>query len=60
MENRGVLIVTKLECLGRNAMNVRKTVELLAVSDIRVHCLTLGGVDLTSAAGKMIMCGGRV
>ncbi|EFQ2584371.1 recombinase family protein [Salmonella enterica] len=55
MENGDVLIVTKLDRLGRNAMDVRKTVEQLAASDIRVHCLALGGVDLTSAAGKMTM-----
>ena len=41
--------------LDRDAMDVRKTVEQLAESDIRVHCLALGGVDLTSAAGKMTM-----
>ncbi|EHE8242724.1 recombinase family protein, partial [Escherichia coli] len=29
--------------------------ELLSASEIRVHCLALGGVDLTSAAGKMTM-----
>lgn len=39
----------------RNAMDIRKTVEQLAASDIRVHCLALGGVDLTSAAGRMTM-----
>lgn len=50
MENGDVLIVTKLDRLGRDAMDVRKTVEQLAASDIRVHCLALGGVDLTSAA----------
>lgn len=55
MENGDVLIVTKLDRLGRNAMDIRKTVELLSGSDIRVHCLALGGVDLTSPAGKMIM-----
>lgn len=55
MENGDVLIVTKLDRLGRNAMDIRKTVEQLAVSDIRVHCLALGGVDLTSPAGKMTM-----
>ena len=55
MENGDVLIVTKLDRLGRDAMDVRKTVEQLAASDIRVHCLALGGVDLTSAAGKMTM-----
>ncbi|EDT6888531.1 recombinase family protein [Salmonella enterica subsp. enterica] len=55
MENGDVLIVTKLDHLGRNAMDIRKTVEQLAASDIRVHCLALGGVDLTSPAGKMTM-----
>jgi putative DNA-invertase from lambdoid prophage Rac len=50
-----VLIVTKLDRLGRNAMDVRQTVEQLAAAGIRVHCLALGGVDLTSPAGKMTM-----
>lgn len=55
MECGDVLIVTKLDRLGRNAMDVRQTVERLAEAGIRVHCLALGGVDLTSAAGKMTM-----
>jgi putative DNA-invertase from lambdoid prophage Rac len=50
-----VLIVTKLDRLGRNAMDVRSTVERLAADGVRVHCLALGGVDLTSAGGKMTM-----
>ncbi|MNF41767.1 putative DNA-invertase from lambdoid prophage Rac [compost metagenome] len=36
-------------------MDVRATVEHLESNGIRVHCLALGGVDLTSAAGKMTM-----
>lgn len=55
MESGDVLIVTKLDRLGRNAMDVRQTVEHLAANGIRVHCLALGGVDLTSPAGKMTM-----
>jgi putative DNA-invertase from lambdoid prophage Rac len=55
LERGDVLIVTKLDRLGRNAMDVRATVEELASSGIRVHCLALGGVDLTSPAGKMTM-----
>jgi len=55
MENGDVLIVTKLDRLGRNAMDVQATVEQLASLGIRVHCLALGGVDLTSPAGKMTM-----
>ncbi len=55
LEDGDVLIVTKLDRLGRNAMDVRSTVEALAGNGVRVHCLALGGVDLTSAAGKMTM-----
>jgi putative DNA-invertase from lambdoid prophage Rac len=55
LESGDVLIVTKLDRLGRNAMDVRSTVERLATEGVRVHCLALGGVDLTSAAGKMTM-----
>lgn len=36
-------------------MDVRATVETLAAMGVRVHCLALGGVDLTSADGKMTM-----
>jgi putative DNA-invertase from lambdoid prophage Rac len=55
LEHGDVLIVTKLDRLGRNAMDVRATVDRLAADGVRVHCLALGGVDLTSAAGKMTM-----
>lgn len=55
LEPGDVLIVTKLDRLGRNAMDVRATVELLAKMNVRVHCLALGCVDLTSPAGKMTM-----
>jgi putative DNA-invertase from lambdoid prophage Rac len=55
LESGDVLIVTKLDRLGRNAMDVRATVEQLASEGVRVHCLALGGVDLTSPAGKMTM-----
>ncbi|HGL6719988.1 recombinase family protein [Burkholderia contaminans] len=55
MEEGDVLIVTKLDRLGRNAIDVRATVETLADRGIRIHCLALGGVDLTSAAGRMTM-----
>ena len=55
LEAEDVLIVTKLDRLGRNAMDVRSTVERLDQIGVRVHCLQLGGVDLTSPAGKMTM-----
>lgn len=55
LESSDVMIVTKLDRLGRNAMDVRTTIERLAGEGVRVHCLALGGVDLTSPAGKMTM-----
>lgn len=55
LDRDDVLVVTKLDRLGRNAMDVRATVETLAEMNVRVHCLALGGVDLTSPAGKMTM-----
>lgn len=55
LEAGDILIVTKLDRLGRNAMDVRSTVDSLAQAGVKVHCLALGGVDLTSAAGKMTM-----
>lgn len=55
LESGDILVVTKLDRLGRNAMDVRSTVEYLSVIGVRVHCLALGGVDLTSPAGKMTM-----
>ncbi|KAB0643356.1 recombinase family protein [Burkholderia latens] len=55
MEEGDVLVVTKLDRLGRNAMDVQSTVQKLVGAGIRVHCLALGGVDLTSAAGRMTM-----
>lgn len=55
LEEDDVLVVTKLDRLGRNAMDVRATVERLSAAGIRVHCLALGGMDLASPAGKMTM-----
>lgn len=55
IEPGDVLVVTKLDRLGRNAMDVRATIERLAALGVRVHCLALGGVDLTSPAGRMTM-----
>lgn len=55
LEAGDVLIVTKLDRLGRNAIDLRNTVDMLAAQGVRVHCLALGGVDLTSAAGRMTM-----
>lgn len=55
LEAGDVLVVTKLDRLGRNAIDVGVTVKKLAEMGVRVHCLALGGVDLTSSAGKLTM-----
>ncbi|MGX9981780.1 recombinase family protein [Methylobacterium fujisawaense] len=53
LEDGDVLVVTRLDRLGRNAMDVGGTVAQLAKSGVRAHCLALGGVDLTSSTGKL-------
>jgi putative DNA-invertase from lambdoid prophage Rac len=55
LEHGDVLVVTKLDRIGRSAADVRSTVEALASIGVRVHCLALGGADLTSAAGRLTM-----
>jgi len=55
LESGDLLVVTKLDRLGRNAIDVRSTVERLENMGVKVHCLALGGADLTSPAGKMTM-----
>lgn len=55
MEEGDVLVVSKLDRLGRNAIDVATTVARLQEISIKVYCLALGGADLTSPAGKMTM-----
>ncbi len=55
LERDDVLLVTKMDRLGRNAIDVAQTVASLGDMGVKVHCLALGGVDLTSAAGRMTM-----
>jgi putative DNA-invertase from lambdoid prophage Rac len=55
LERDDVLIVTKMDRLGRNAIDVATIVEKLSGMGVRVYCLALGGMDLTSPAGKMTM-----
>ena len=55
LEAGDVLIVTTLDRLGRDAIDVSTTVRKLEELGVRVHCLALGGVDLASSAGKMTM-----
>ena len=49
------LVVTKLDRLGRDAQDVGATIKMLAVRRIEVIVLQLGKLDLTSAAGKLML-----
>lgn len=49
------LVVTKLDRLGRNAIDVQQTVELLRKRNIRVQVVQLGALDLTSSVGKLAL-----
>lgn len=53
MEAGDVLVVLKLDRLGRDVQDVLATIETLAARKIHVRTLDLDGVDLTSAAGKL-------
>lgn len=55
LEFGDILIVTKLDRLGRDAINVSITVKTLAEMGVRVYCLALGSADLTSSAGTTTM-----
>ncbi|MFT9450434.1 recombinase family protein [Gluconobacter japonicus] len=47
--------MTKLDRLGRDAMDVSTTVKMLGAMGVKVYCLALGGADLTSSSGTMTM-----
>jgi DNA invertase Pin-like site-specific DNA recombinase len=49
------LVVTKLDRLGRDAQDVGSTIKLLAERRSEVVVLQLGKLDLTSAAGKLML-----
>ena len=49
------LVVTKLDRLGRNAIDVQQTVEQLRKRSIKVQVVQLGSLDLTSPVGKLAL-----
>lgn len=55
LEGGDVLVVTKLDRLGRDVIDVCQTVQDLQLRGVRVHCLQLGGMDLASSSGAMVM-----
>jgi putative DNA-invertase from lambdoid prophage Rac len=49
------LVVSKLDRLGRDAQDIGATIKMLAARRIEVIVLQLGKLDLTSAAGKLML-----
>lgn len=49
------LVVSKIDRLGRDALDIQGTVKSLGQRGIKVIVLSLGSTDLTSPAGKMLM-----
>lgn len=49
------LIVTKIDRLGRDALDIQQTVHALEAAGCMVRVLQLGDLDLTSTAGRLIM-----
>lgn len=53
LEDADTLVVTKLDRIGRDSIDVQRTVQLCKDRGIRLHVLQLGGLDLTSSTGEM-------
>jgi len=49
------LVVSKLDRLGRDALDILGTVRMLADRKVKVVVHQLGSTDLTSAAGKLLL-----
>ena len=49
------LVVSKLDRLGRDAIDVQQTVKALGEQGVRVLVHSLGGADLTAPSGKLMM-----
>ncbi|RAM64946.1 recombinase family protein [Herbaspirillum rubrisubalbicans] len=54
LEPEDILVVAKLDRLGRNASDVDRTVEMLAQRKIKVVVLDLPIIEVTSAAGDLV------
>jgi putative DNA-invertase from lambdoid prophage Rac len=49
------LVVTKIDRLGRDALDIQSTIKQLKALGVRVFVTQLGATDLTNAAGKMLL-----
>ena len=55
MEKGDTLVVTKLDRIGRDSIDVQQTVEWFIGQGIRLVVLQLGNLDLTSSAGALMV-----
>lgn len=55
LRSEEALVVSKIDRLGRDALDIQKTLKELRALNVRVHVCQLGGTDLTSSAGKMLL-----
>jgi len=55
LESGDTLVVTKLDRLGRDSIDVQSTVEWFSKNDIRLVVLQLGNIDLTSSSGALMV-----
>ena len=55
MDEGDTLVVTKLDRIGRDSIDVQQTVERFQHEGIRLVVLQLGNLDLTSSAGALMV-----
>lgn len=55
LERGDTVVVTKLDRIGRDSINVQQTVEQFTQDGIRLIVLQLGNLDLTSSAGALMV-----
>jgi putative DNA-invertase from lambdoid prophage Rac len=55
LEAGDTLVVTKLDRIGRDSIDVQQTVEWFLAEGIRLVVLQLGNLDLTSSAGALMV-----
>lgn len=55
MDEGDTLVVTKLDRIGRDSIDVQQTVERFQQEGIRLVVLQLGNLDLTSSAGSLMV-----
>jgi putative DNA-invertase from lambdoid prophage Rac len=55
LEEGDTLVVTKLDRLGRDSIDVQQTVQMFQTRAIRLVVLQLGNLDITSSSGELMI-----